>query len=281
MSNVTSIGLNKCYYMFYNCTSLTTPPDMSNVTSISNDGCTSMFYNCMALTSTPKINCKNITLFGFRAFVQMFKNCVNLKTINIDFDFDTSIVKSGNSTSGYTYSYKEWNVTTDRYEESTNIQNYITFFSEMFSGCTTLEDISNIKIPYLIPKDVNSDRTAPCEFGMFINCTSLKGNVNLIKLGIDSSLHFTPMIKQNFLHTNIEKITIDFGENVYNGKLLMSENFYYCENLNTVILKGNFTNAKFNSIVEGAKPNGTLYNLTNVPISISSPEGWTVVDTLN
>ena len=61
------------YYMFYNCTSLQTIPELntSNVTTMEG-----MFYNCTSLQTIPELNTSNVTTMEY-----MFNGCKSLQTI--------------------------------------------------------------------------------------------------------------------------------------------------------------------------------------------------------
>ena len=68
----------KCYYlMFMNCTSLTTAPELSATTLA--DGCyNSMFYNCTSLTTAPKLLATTLADY---CYTSMFKGCTSLSSI--------------------------------------------------------------------------------------------------------------------------------------------------------------------------------------------------------
>ena len=68
-----------CYKMFYNCTALTTAPDLSNVTSIDNYGCQYMFYYCSALTTAPDLS--NVKSIGTTGCSNMFNGCASLNYV--------------------------------------------------------------------------------------------------------------------------------------------------------------------------------------------------------
>ena len=73
-------------YMFYNCSSLTTIPqlDTSKVVNLSH-----MFSNCSSLTTIPQLDTSKTTMYG------MFSQCSNLKSIlmtgmKVNFDISAS-----------------------------------------------------------------------------------------------------------------------------------------------------------------------------------------------
>ena len=76
--NVTSISNGGCANMFFDCTSLTTAPDMANVTSIGSNGCRQMFNGCTSLTTAPDM--ANVTSIGRNGCYYMFEGCTKLTT---------------------------------------------------------------------------------------------------------------------------------------------------------------------------------------------------------
>ena len=137
-SNVTDM-----YYMFSNCTKITTIPQMntSKVTSMR-----SMFYNCTKLTSIPNLDTSNVTDMG-----GMFHFCSNL--VNIP-QMDTS--KVTNMGSMYRGCPKLAVI------PQMNTSN-VTDMQQMFTDCTKITTI-----PQMNTSKVTSMRS------MFNNCTGLK-----------------------------------------------------------------------------------------------------------
>lgn len=135
--NVTNV-----YYMFHNCTSLTTIPllDTSNVTIMG-----FMFSGCYKLTTIPLLDTSNVTNMN-----SMFSGCSALTTIPL---LDTSkVTKISGMFDGCT------NLTTIPLLNTSNVTN----MSFMFSECKKLTKIDISKLA-----DSNNDRFA-------YNCYSLK-----------------------------------------------------------------------------------------------------------
>ena len=68
---------NYCYqYMFKGCTSLTTAPELP-ATTLANDCYQYMFYNCSSLTTAPELPANTLTQYCYR---YMFAGCTSLTT---------------------------------------------------------------------------------------------------------------------------------------------------------------------------------------------------------
>ena len=65
------------YYMFFNCTSLTSAPTLP-ATALANSCYTGMFYNCTSLTTIPRLPA---TTLASSCYTSMFYNCTSLTTI--------------------------------------------------------------------------------------------------------------------------------------------------------------------------------------------------------
>ena len=69
---------SRCYsQMFYNCTSLTTAPELP-ATTLATECYLYMFYNCTSLTTAPELPA---TTFATACYPYMFNNCSNLNYI--------------------------------------------------------------------------------------------------------------------------------------------------------------------------------------------------------
>ena len=160
------LDVRQCNYLFYNCSSLTTIPqlDTSNATSMN-----SMFTGCGSLTTIPQLDTSNVTSMN-----SMFNGCSSLTTIP---QLDTSNVTSMNSMFNVCSS-----LTTIPQLDTSNVTN----MSYMFNGCSSLTtipqlDTSNVTnmgsmftkcsslttIPQLDTSNVTNMNY------MFINCSSL------------------------------------------------------------------------------------------------------------
>ena len=66
---------NNCYnYMFQDCTSLTTAPELP-ATTLADNCCDSMFYNCTSLTTAPELPATTLTDYCYNG---MFQGCTSL-----------------------------------------------------------------------------------------------------------------------------------------------------------------------------------------------------------
>ena len=73
----TTLGNNCCYYMFAECTSLTTAPELA-ATELDYSCCDSMFFNCSNLVKAPtKLPATQLADY---CYIGMFKNCTSLVT---------------------------------------------------------------------------------------------------------------------------------------------------------------------------------------------------------
>ena len=73
----TTLGSNCCYYMFAQCTSLTTAPEL-HATELDYSCCDSMFFSCSSLVKAPTE--LPATQLADYCYHQMFKDCTSLTT---------------------------------------------------------------------------------------------------------------------------------------------------------------------------------------------------------
>ena len=89
---------NFCYYgMFYGCTSLTTVPELQ-ATTLANNCYYGMFYGCTSLTTVPELPA---TTLANNCYTGMFKDCTNIKlstTQTGEYQTPYRIPKSGTGT---------------------------------------------------------------------------------------------------------------------------------------------------------------------------------------
>lgn len=72
---VTTVSIDCCYQMFYGCTSLTTPPKLP-ATTLKTDCYYYMFYGCTSLAIVPELSA---TTLDYNCYNSMFNGCTNLK----------------------------------------------------------------------------------------------------------------------------------------------------------------------------------------------------------
>ncbi len=135
-----------CAYMFKNCLSLeSVPSDFLPETYTTNDECFSnMFNGCSSLKTVPQdlLSRNQATEYGNKLFTSMFENCSSLERCPDIPDKPYHQYATTVTNSGY------------------NFQN-------MFKGCTSLTDVSNVHIHF------NDSPGISCFDGMFDTCTSL------------------------------------------------------------------------------------------------------------
>ena len=177
--NVTQSGYD---LLFANCTALLTSPKILPATSLSQSCYSGMFEGCTSLISAPEILA---TSAPRQAFYYMFQDCnslVNAPKIDAS-TFDrytcegmfkgcTSLENIPEFASALTISYESFKF---MFQDCTSLETAPTLnivsignqaggLREMFKGCTSLVDASDISIPAVY--------TSTCQ-GMFKGCTSL------------------------------------------------------------------------------------------------------------
>ena len=178
--NKTDVNLSKeCYeYMFYECTSLTTAPELPATTlqpycyAFMFYGCTSlttapelpaeqlasicynsMFSGCTSLTTAPKLPAKQLASFCYE---YMFYGCTSLTTA-------PELPAEQLAESCYEYMLSGCTSLTEAPElKATTLQN--ACYEYMFSGCTSLTEASELPATTL---------ASFCYASMFSGCTSL------------------------------------------------------------------------------------------------------------
>ena len=142
-----------CYYkMFYNCTSLTTAPELP-ATTLATDCYSSMFNGCTNLTTTPELPA---TTLKDGCYDSMFYNCTSLTTAP---ELPaTTLIKTcyDGMFSGCT------SLTTAPALPATTLQR--NCYNSMFQGCTSLTTAPELPATAL---------ASNCYYRMFKGCTSL------------------------------------------------------------------------------------------------------------
>ena len=145
---------SSCYtYMFSNCTSLTTAPELP-ATTLANSCYQSMFSGCRALTTAPELPA---TRLANSCYQRMFSNCTSLTT---------APELPATTLAGYCY-YEMFDgctllTTAPELPATTLVSNC---YQRMFYGCTGLTTP-----PKTLPA---TTLASTCYQNMFINCTSL------------------------------------------------------------------------------------------------------------
>lgn len=144
------------YYLFRNCTTLLTPPDISSVDRISTACFYRMFRGCSSLTKVPKM--PKVVEMGHTTCREMFAGCTSLTTIPVDLLPATTLTA---------YCYREM------FQGCTNLVNTpdlpslsapTSCYQNMFYG-----DINLVKAPDLHATTIGND----CYRQMFYGCSKL------------------------------------------------------------------------------------------------------------
>lgn len=148
---------NNCYnYMFYNCTSLTTAPELPATTLTL--GCySSMFSSCANLTTAPELPATTLAQY---CYSNMFNGCTNL-TVAPELPATTL----ANSCYNYMFNGCKSLTIVPELPATTLASNC---YSSMFEGCTSLTTAPELPATTL---------TYSCYRGMFQGCS----NLNYIK----------------------------------------------------------------------------------------------------
>ena len=142
-----------CYRsMFYNCTSLTTAPELP-ATTLADFCYASMFSDCTSLTTEPELPA---TTLAEGCYSQMFYGCTSLTTAP---KLSATTLAEG----CYGYMFRDCtNLTTAPELPATTLAEGC--YSQMFYGCTSLTTAPEL------PATTLAER---CYYGMFRRCTSL------------------------------------------------------------------------------------------------------------
>ena len=144
---------NSCYYrLFYECTSLTTAPNLP-ATTLANNCYNEMFYQCTSLTTAP--NLPATTLAG-ECYYNMFRGCTSLTSA-------PALPATTLAEGCYRYMfYQCTSLTSAPKLPATTLAPYCYY--GMFYGCTSLTTAPNLPATTLAPY---------CYTNMFTNSTSL------------------------------------------------------------------------------------------------------------
>ena len=150
----TTISNKYCYYyMFRDCTSLTTAPSLP-ATTLATQCYSNMFYKCTSLTTAPSLPA---TTLATQCYSGMFTSCRSLTTA-------PSLPATTLATQCYgSMFYKCTSLTTAPALPATTLVDYC--YSNMFNGCTSLTTAP------ALPATTLADY---CYGGMFNGCTSLQ-----------------------------------------------------------------------------------------------------------
>ena len=148
-----TLGQYSCGQMFYNCTSLTTAPEVLPATTLANYCYQYMFQGCTSLTTAPELPATTLANFCYNS---MFFGCTSLTTAP---ELPATTLADHCYTSMF---YSCTNLTTAPELHATTLASYC--YNTMFSGCTSLTNAPELPATTL---------ASYCYRCMFQNCTSL------------------------------------------------------------------------------------------------------------
>lgn len=281
-----------CFYnLFYQCASLTTPPDLP-ATTLKPACYRNLFRDCTNLTVAPELpamtvrgsaylamfdGCTSLTVapalpgtsVSSRSYQQMFRNCTSLVT-------PPSTINA-TSFGWYTCAFM-FNGCTALTSVPTFIVSDITSqyaFSKMFLDCSSITDVSNISL-------ASTTLTDYCYSEMFENCNSLTTVMSTLPAVTSAQYCYNHMFKNCPNITTAPEIFIDDPIADY----AVVEMFAYCHSLSYIkvhwrrIMSPNQTGYRYfkNWVVDVASSGDFYYNPTGAvyygPSSV--PSGWTV-----
>ena len=179
-------------YMFYECTSLNSLPDISNWNTSNVTSMHSMFYQCISFNSFSDISKWDIS--NVTDMFCMFYDCTSLNSLPDISKWNTSNVTKMNSLFSFCTSLKslpdisKWNTTNvthicGMFNHCTSLNSLpdiskwntsnVTNMSYMFSGCTSLNSLP----------DISKFNTSNVNYinNMFVACTSLNSLPDISK----------------------------------------------------------------------------------------------------
>ena len=143
-----------CYRnMFYNCTSLTTVPELP-ATTLASDCYRYMFASCLSLTTVPS-DLLPATTLASNCYRLMFQNCSTLTTAPVL--PATTLVESC-----YYQMFNNCSLTTAPELPATTLA--VSCYYQMFKGCTSLTTVPELPATTLVES---------CYYQMFNRCTHL------------------------------------------------------------------------------------------------------------
>jgi hypothetical protein len=271
-----------CYsYMFYNCTNLTTPPELPATTLAK--GCYGgMFVNCKRLTAAPQLP---VTTLADNCYGSMFEGC-------------TSLISApelpATTLANYCYSsmfYGCTSLTTAPELPATTLANYC--YSSMFYGCTSLATAPELPATTLAYGCYNSmfngctsliaapelpatTLTQSCYSYMFNGCTSLIAAPELLATTLTDSCYSSMFNGCTSLATAPELPATTLVNNCYGYMFYGCTSANYIKAMFTTTPSTNYTN----NWVGGVAASGTFVKNSAAQWNVSGvngvPTGWTV-----
>ena len=250
---------SKCYsYMFFNCTSLTTAPELP-ATTLAETCYYYMFYGCTSLTIAPELPA---TVLKNYCYNYMFYNCTSLTTA-------PALPATTLASQCYSYMFEDCkSLTAAPALPATTLES--SCYSHMFEGCTSLTAAPELPATTL---------TNYCYSSMFYGCTKLTTAPSVLPATTLESSCYSHMFEGCTSLTSAPELpATTLAQNCYEYM------FNYCKSLNhikclaTDISANNCTNGW----VYGVASTGTFVknpNMTSWSTGINGiPTGWTVQD---
>lgn len=253
-----------CYYdMFYNCTSLTTPPKVLPAETVSDYGYGGMFDGCSLLNEMPSIMATSV---GSYSMSGMFKDCTSLREAN-DL-LVTNFVGTNHTFSFQTMFYNCTSLVKAPKLPATKLA--YCCYNWMFYNCTSLVTPPELPATQL-------DRS--CYSSMFQGCTSLTTAPTLPATTVPAGAY-------NGMFKNCKSLEIapDLPAKNVTGTYVYTyqEMFSGCSKLKYIKCLATNINANdcFTDWVKGVASSGTFVkaaSMNNWPTGNNGiPSGWTV-----
>ena len=244
--------------MFYDCTSLTTAPELP-ATTLAQYCYQYMFYGCTSLTTAPELPATTLTE---RCYRNMFGGCSSLTTAP---ELPATTLAS------YCYSYMFGactSLTTAPELPAMTLAYYC--YDSMFYGCTSLTTAPELPATTL---------DNYCYYQMFKGCTSLTTAPSILPATTLPSYCYYQMFRDcSSLTTTPELPAMTLAQSCY--ELMFKD----CSNLNKITMLATDISATecLFGWVNGVASTGTFIkntDMTSLPTGTSGiPSGWTVQD---
>ena len=182
--------------MFFNCTSLTSAPELK-ATTLATECCYYMFYGCTSLASAPKLPATKLADFCYR---QMFYGCTSLASAP-----DLPATELANSCYYYMFYGCTSLASAPELKATTLAKNC---YYRMFSGCTKLSTVT-----MLAPSDKISKATDCCKSWLYEAGTDK--TVSSRTLIVTDEAAYNALVNKGYLPENWKKgaegTTVQYG----------------------------------------------------------------------
>ena len=246
---------NCYYYMFYNCTSLTTAPELP-ATTLTDSCYSNMFRSCTSLTTAPELPA---TTLADWCYEYMFRDCSSL-TVAPELPATTLADRC------YQFMFYGCSSLTVAPElPATTL--YDNCYASMFSGCTSLTTVPELPATTL---------ARYCYYYMIYGCTNLTTAPELPATTLADSCYSNMFENCSSLTTAPELPATTLAYSCYGNMFKGCRNLNYIKMLATDISATNC----LSTWVDGVSSTGTFVKnpaMTSLPTGQSGiPSGWTV-----